>query len=130
MNLEVQKCGDFLVVLLNVFDPATGVAVTPTSATATFYVYDGANIVVSLSLAQINLAQVDAVVGLFGGVADATGVEVRNLIVVVEAVVAATNQTAIKVLGSTLTKGSLSVGGPSITITPGPAVGNAEGPGV
>jgi hypothetical protein len=129
MILEVTKCDEFLGILLNVFTPTTDVAINPGSALATIYQMDPTNasgFVPVAAIAPVALAQVNAVAGLWGCAIDITGYNTRNLVVVVTAVVGGLNRTAIKVLGTQVGARQISVGGPSITVTPGPSVQEAK----
>lgn len=126
MILEVTKCDEFLGILLNVFTPTTDVAINPGSALATIYHMDTANasgFAPIAAIAPVALTQVNAVAGLWGCAIDITGYNTRSLVVVVTAVVGGLNRTAIKILNGGVGKG---VGGPSITVTPGPAVQEAK----
>jgi hypothetical protein len=127
MILEVTKCDDFLGIILNVFNPATGQAQVPVGPVATIYQMDptvaGGFVVTSLA---VILTQINAIVGLWGGVIDITGYNVRDLVVVVTTIVGGVDRTEIKILGPNLGAQRISVGGPSITAIPGINVQEAK----
>ena len=125
MIIECVKCDPTtLGILLNVFNPSTDAAQVVTSATATFYRVNSSTglFVAQASPAPVALAQLGAVVGLWQAVVDVTGINIRTLVLVVTAVVGGVNRTAIKPLGGVVGGMETFVGGPAITVTPGPMV--------
>ena len=124
MIINATICGSgYLGLIVNVFNPSTGLADTVTGAQATFYRLDSSSssgfAAVSLP-APIDLAQIGSVAGLWGAIVDIAGINVTGLAVVVTATVGADTMSDLKILSG-------SGSGPNIVVTAGPQVTEAKG---
>ena len=125
MKLDVAQYGTNAAVLLTVFNPATDAAQDPTTATVSFYsVATGAFVAV---LGPQALAQVDGNVGIWGALVALGTQSLPDLVAIATAVVAGVTRSATQTFGPGKTS---AVGAPRITVTAGPVVDDAAGPGV
>ena len=124
MKIDTGLYGDYLAVLATFTVPTTDVAVNPTTCNATFYNVSTAGALVASALGTVAMVQQNGVAGLWGAFVDVSAISTAGLIIVVTAVVAGVNRTAVASLGSTGV--SAAVGPPIITAVAGPIVDEAK----
>jgi hypothetical protein len=129
MKINTLLNGTNLSVLLNIYNPSSDAAENPTAAVATFYQVTAGGLIVYPLIPALNLAQI--VPGVWGGVANTGGAPLAGVVIIAQATVGGVVRSALMVMGATGTNAGgamcIAVGGPRITVTPGPQV-NSEKP--
>ena len=122
MKLDVAKYSNSLVVLATIYNPSSDAAQTPSACTAYFYIIQGGVLTPHPTLGGgTAMTEQDAKQGIWGVVADVTGITISTLIVVVTATVGGVLRSAVKLLGDSgiSVDASVVVGAPQITTTAG-----------
>jgi len=124
MKINTLLSGTNLSVLLTVYNPSSDAAEDPSAATAAFYQVTAGGLVPFPVIPVVNLVQI--VPGIWGGVANVAGQSLAGLVIIAQALVGGVVRTALMVMGASGANAGgttcIAVGGPRITVTPGPQV--------
>jgi len=124
MEITAAKYGNYLVIILRVFNPSSAAAEDPSLAVANLYVVTAGALVL---LTTVTLVQVGTIPGEWGGSYNLGPVDMSNLVVIAQANVGGVDRSAVKLLGTAQAVSAvMTIGAPQITVTPGPDVQGAK----